>query len=183
MQKILIPAAAIAGVILLVGLIVATGGSPDPGSGKVAPEPKAPGGAKTLGTVPMDASGMSDAVPPLSAAEWKDIGGGLKIWDVKDGSDEGTVESTDQVSMHYIGWRATDGGVFDASTRRNEPLTASMTGGLIKGWLQGVPGMKIGGIRRLFIPSVLGYAGQPKDGIPPNTDLVFEVKLLRIIRK
>lgn len=188
MQKILIPAAAIAGVILLVGLIIATGSSePGGGSGKTAPEPKAPPGAKTFGTVPMDASGMSapeaSALPPSAAPEWKEIGDGVKIWDVKVGEDDGVAEVTDTPIMHYTGWRATDGYVFDSSVKKGEPLNYALKD-LVKGWQKGVPGMKPGGIRRLFIPSALGYGAQGSgSGIPPNTDLVFEMKLLRIVRK
>lgn len=188
MQKILIPAAAIAGVILLVGLIIATGNSDGGGDpNKKAPEPKTPPGAKTLGSGPMDAAGMSapepSALPPSAAPEWKEIGDGVKIWDVKVGEEDGTCEASDTPIMHYIGWRANDGFVFDNSVKRNEPLNMALSG-LIRGWQKGVPGMKPGGIRRLFIPSALGYgAGGGGKDIPPNTDLVFEMKLLRIVRK
>lgn len=187
MQKILIPAAAIAGVILLVGLIIATGNSDGGGDGKKAPEPKAPPGAKTFGSVPMDATGMSatdpSGLPPSAAPEWKEIGNGVKIWDVKVGEDDGVCEAADTPIMHYIGWRANDGFVFDNSVKRNEPLNLPLSR-LVQGWQKGVPGMKPGGIRRLFVPSALGYGpgGQGRD-IPPNTDLVFEMKLLRIVRQ
>jgi len=182
MQKILIPAAAIAGVILLVGLIIATGGSQKPNLGKVAPEPKAPPGVKVFGDGPMDATGMSTAAPSTSAAEWKDIGGGLKIWDVKAGDGEAAVVS-DTPIMHYIGWRATDGVEFDSSVNKGVPLDMPLSQ-LIPGWQKGVPGMKPGGIRRLYIPAALGY-GERGSGekIPPNTDLLFEMKLLRVQRK
>lgn len=181
MQKILIPAAAIAGVILLVGLIVATGGSEKPNLGKVAPEPTAPPGVKVFGDGPMDATGMSTSAPSASAAEWKDIGGGLKIWDVKVGDGEEAVVS-DTPIMHYIGWRAADGGEFDSSVNKGVPLDMPLSQ-LIAGWKQGVPGMKPGGIRRLYVPSALGYGPNGQGKIPPNADLLFEMKLLRIHRK
>lgn len=187
MQKILIPAAAVAGVILLVGLIIATGSSEPGGDGKKAPEPKAPPGAKTFGSGPMDASGMSatdaSGLPPSAAPEWKEIGDGVKIWDVKVGEDDGVAELGDTPIMHYTGWRANDGFVFDSSVKKGEPLNMPLSD-LIKGWQKGVPGMKPGGIRRLFIPSALGYGPRGSgSSIPPNTDLVFEMKLLRIVRK
>jgi len=182
MQKLLIPAAAIAGVILLVGLIIATGGSEKPNLGKRAPEPKAPPGVKMLGTGPMDATGMTTSLPPLDAPEWTDIGGGLKSWDVKVGDEEGVLETSDKVHCHYIGWRK-DGVSFDGSVARGEPADFPLNG-VIQGWTKGLPGMKPGGIRRLFIPAPLAYGTQQKgDKIPPNSDLVFEVKLLRIERK
>lgn len=182
MQKILVPAAAIAGVILLVGLIIATGGSQKPNLGKRAPDPKAAPGVKLIGTGPMDATGMNTALPPLDAPEWNDIGGGLKVWDVKVGDEEGVLEPSDRVYCHYIGWRK-DGVTFDSSVDRGEPADFGLNG-VIQGWTKGLPGMKPGGIRRLLIPSGLAYGAQQKgDKIPPNSDLVFEVKLLRIERK
>jgi FKBP-type peptidyl-prolyl cis-trans isomerase len=116
-------------------------------------------------------------LPDLNAKEWKKLGDkGLEIWDVKEGTGE-AVKAGERVTVHYTGW-LTDGKQFDSSVG-GEPATFPLTR-VIKGWTDGIPGMKPGGIRRLKIPSELGYgkAGAGSD-IPPNATLVFEVQLIK----
>lgn len=84
-----------------------------------------------------------------------------------------------QVSVHYTGWLTT-GEKFDSSLDRGTPFQFALGGGqVIKGWDQGVAGMKIGGKRKLTIPPELGYGARGAgSAIPPNATLVFEVELL-----
>jgi peptidylprolyl isomerase len=84
------------------------------------------------------------------------------------------------ITVNYVGELYHGGKIFDASWKRGEPSTFSLeTGKLIKGWTQGIPGMKVGGRRELIIPAALAYGsrGSPPS-IPPNEPLVFVIDLL-----
>ncbi len=85
------------------------------------------------------------------------------------------------VNVHYTGW-LTDGTKFDSSLDRGKPFSFRLGSGMvIKGWDQGVAGMKVGGKRKLTIPADLGYGARGAGGaIPPNATLVFEVELLGV---
>jgi FKBP-type peptidyl-prolyl cis-trans isomerase len=105
---------------------------------------------------------------------------GLKYEDLTEGTGaEATAGQT--VSVHYTGW-LTDGQKFDSSKDRNDPFAFVLGGGMvIKGWDEGVQGMKVGGVRKLTIPPQLGYGVRGAGGvIPPNATLVFEVELLDV---
>lgn len=98
---------------------------------------------------------------------------GVKVWDVTAGN--GTAITTGSTfTAKYTGY-LTNGTVFDSGTLNQTVLSTS---NLIPGFVSGLDGMKVGGTRRIFIPSALAYGGQTKPGIPANSDLVFEVQLL-----
>ena len=90
-------------------------------------------------------------------------------------------ESGDDVVVHYVGW-LTNGQQFDSSRARRDPLDFALgAGDVIKGWDQGITGMKVGGKRKLTIPAALAYGDQGCGGvIPPHATLVFEVELLEV---
>lgn len=107
----------------------------------------------------------------------------IKIEVLKSGSGPET-QIDDVITVHYIG-TLVNGAKFDSSYDRGEPFTFELgSGQVIKGWDQGLVGMKIGEKRRLTIPPELGYgaAGTPDGQIPPNAILVFEVELLKITK-
>ncbi|MGH7196594.1 MAG: FKBP-type peptidyl-prolyl cis-trans isomerase [Candidatus Saccharimonadales bacterium] len=89
------------------------------------------------------------------------------------------VKPGDQVRVHYKGTVAQTGVKFDSSYDRGEPITFGLNE-VIAGWSEGVPGMKVGGKRRLIVPSDKAYGQQELPGIPANSDLVFEVELIAI---
>ncbi|HEY7238344.1 MAG TPA: FKBP-type peptidyl-prolyl cis-trans isomerase [Burkholderiales bacterium] len=92
-----------------------------------------------------------------------------------------TAKAGQDVVVHYVGWLS-DGTQFDSSRARRDPLDFALgAGDVIKGWDEGLPGMKVGGKRRLTIPPELAYGDQGLAGIiPPRATLVFEVELLNI---
>jgi peptidylprolyl isomerase len=110
------------------------------------------------------------------------ITSGLIIEDLKEGTGA-EIKVGDTIKMHYVG-TLQDGTKFDSSYDRNEPFPTKIgVGQVIKGWDDGVPGMKIGGKRRLIIPSDLAYGSRGAGGvIPPNATLIFEVEAIDIIK-
>ena len=105
---------------------------------------------------------------------------GLKYVELKEGTGERAREG-DTVSVHYTGWLK-DGKKFDSSVDRGEPFTVKIGAGrVIKGWDEGLQGIRVGGKRKLIIPPELGYGERGAGGvIPPNAELIFEIELINI---
>ncbi len=105
---------------------------------------------------------------------------GLKYVDQVAGTGDVAVAGK-TVSVHYTGWLE-NGKKFDSSVDRGQPFSFPLGAGrVIKGWDEGVQGMKVGGKRKLTIPSDLGYGSRGAGGvIPPNATLIFDVELLGV---
>jgi protein-disulfide isomerase len=142
-----------------------------PGQTGALPLPPSPE-PKTAAVLPPAAKAPSIVVPPaLPAGLAKDVATGSGA----------PVKAGDKVSVHYTG-TLTDGKVFDSSRTHGSPFTFTVGAGqVIKGWDQGLVGMKVGGKRTLTLPPDLGYGarGAPP-AIPPNATLVFEIELLKV---
>ncbi|EGF33877.1 FKBP-type peptidyl-prolyl cis-trans isomerase [Oxalobacteraceae bacterium IMCC9480] len=113
------------------------------------------------------------------------LASGLQYKDTQVGTGE-EAKAGDHVSVHYTGWLqkadGTAGSKFDSSKDRNDPFNFPLGAGhVIKGWDEGVQGMKVGGARTLVIPASLGYGARGAGGaIPPNATLIFDVELLGV---
>ncbi len=109
---------------------------------------------------------------------------GLQYLDTVEGTGAEAVAGN-RVKVHYTGWLYNDdtqGAKFDSSKDRGDPFAFSLGAGMvIKGWDEGVAGMKVGGARTLIIPAALGYGARGAGGvIPPNATLKFDVELLGV---
>lgn len=103
----------------------------------------------------------------------------LQSIDVKEGTGA-IVPAGATITAHYTGALCKDGTIFQSSHDFGDPISFPLDG-VIKGWTEGVPGMKVGGIRRLVIPAAMAYGAQsPSADIPPNSDLVFDIELVAI---
>jgi FKBP-type peptidyl-prolyl cis-trans isomerase len=105
---------------------------------------------------------------------------GLEYWDIKVGTGK-TAEKGSTVTVNYTGW-LTNGKMFDSSVGK-APFTVDNLGNapVIKGWNEGIVGMKVGGKRQLRIPGDLAYGSQGYPGvIPPNATLIFDVEVLNV---
>ena len=90
------------------------------------------------------------------------------------------VQPNDTITAHYTGALAKNGIIFESSHDYGNPATFGLNQ-VIQGWQKGVPGMKVGGMRRLIIPSELAYGSvRASKNIPPNSDLVFDIELIDV---
>ena len=123
---------------------------------------------------------------PTSPSGIPTAGASFSTVDLKIG-DGDTVSSGDRIEVWYTGWlyvKASPdnnkGSSFDSNRDRTLFRYIVGTGHVIEGWDQGVPGMKVGGIRRLIIPPELGYGSDGQAPIPPNATLIFEIEVVTV---
>jgi len=131
-------------------------------------------------TVHKSAAQPSTAAPTKVTGDGVRTESGLLYWDIKVGTGD-EAKNGDHVRVHYTGW-FTSGKKFDSSVDAHQPYEFTIgKGEVIKGWDEGVAGMKVGGKRQLRIPPELAYgeAGY-KSIIPPNATLIFDVQLLAV---
>ena len=155
---------------LLIIAAISTGVSGMIACTKSSTEPAQQTGATTANTT----------APAAQTAAESTAATALKMEDLKVGTGAEAVAGK-TVSVHYTGW-LTDGKKFDSSLDRGQPFEFQLGAGqVIQGWDKGVAGMKVGGKRKLTIPSDMGYGARGAGGvIPPNATLVFEVELLGV---
>ncbi len=107
--------------------------------------------------------------------------GALQKIDLQEGSGA-EVKVGDTIEVDYTGAVAATGTIFQSSLDNGQPATLTLAeGSIIKGWVDGIPGMKEGGKRRIIIPAVDAYGENPPSGIPANADLVFDVTVYAIV--
>lgn len=159
---------------LLIIAAISTGVSGMIACTKSSTEPAQQTGATTANTTAPAAQTAAESTAESTAAT------ALKMEDLKVGTGAEAVAGK-TVSVHYTGW-LTDGKKFDSSLDRGQPFEFQLGAGqVIQGWDKGVAGMKVGGKRKLTIPSDMGYGARGAGGvIPPNATLVFEVELLGV---
>ncbi len=121
---------------------------------------------------PLEGTKLKDFTPIESVAELKSI-------DTVEGTGQQVQEGA-TITAHYTGALVKNGTIFQSSHDFGSPATFGLDQ-VIAGWTQGVPGMKVGGTRRLIIPAEQAYGAQsPSANIPPNSDLVFDIELVSI---
>jgi FKBP-type peptidyl-prolyl cis-trans isomerase len=137
------------------------------------------GGDSTTETLGLGPDLNSTAPRTVADSDFTTSPTGLKFHDFVAGTgDEASFGLI--ATVHYTGW-LTNGSKFDSSLDRNDPFAFRVgVGGVIRGWDEGVAGMRVGGKRQLVIPPALAYGASGTGSIPPNSTLVFEIELLRV---
>lgn len=121
---------------------------------------------------PLEGTQLASFTPGQAVSE-------LQIIDIQEGNGE-TVQEGATIEAHYTGALVNNGVIFQSSHDFGDPVTFGLNQ-VIKGWTLGVPGMKVGGVRRLIIPAAQAYgSSSPSPNIPANSDLVFDIELVSI---
>jgi FKBP-type peptidyl-prolyl cis-trans isomerase len=148
------------------------------------PKPAEPTKAEAPKVEPAKSAAPAKNEPKAAAPKETTLGSGLKMTDHKEGQGE-AVKTGNRIAVHYTGWlyeNGKRGAKFDSSVGK-EPFVFTVGSGVIRGWSEGVVGMKPGGKRELIIPSDLAYGPGGAGGvIPPNATLDFEIELLQILQ-
>jgi peptidylprolyl isomerase len=123
-------------------------------------------------SIPLEGTKLANFMPISTVPE-------LQIIDVMEGTGDIVPENA-TITAHYTGALCKDGTIFQSSHDFGKPVTFGLNQ-VIAGWTKGVPGMKVGGTRRLIIPSAMAYGSvRAAANIPPNSDLVFDIELVSI---
>jgi len=127
--------------------------------------------------------GKESTAGEKAPAEKVTLPSGVAYQDLVVGTGAQEVKAGNTITCHATGW-LTNGTKFWSSHDSGRPASFPLRnpGGVIQGWVDGIPGMRVGGTRKLWIPAALGYGARGKGPIPPNSDLVFEVELISIDR-
>jgi FKBP-type peptidyl-prolyl cis-trans isomerase len=127
-----------------------------------------------------DANGLTTVSPLANDPHFQTLPSGVKIWDVQVGS--GATATSTSGTVYYAGFLASGGTEFDSSAQHGNTGGSGglSVSGTIPGFMDGVAGMQVGGIRNVFIPAALAYGNNPPPGIPVNADLIFQIKLLSV---
>jgi peptidylprolyl isomerase len=166
------------GAVAVAGLVGCGGGDAEPAD--------AAAGAETA-TAEATPGALATVVTEYSAelnvnlAEMTKSETGLYTKDILEGTGD-VAKTGDRVRAHYTGWLP-DGTMFDSSMDGDAPIEFGLGAGeLIKGWDEGMVGMKVGGRRRLVIPPGLAYGAAARDPIPAMSTLVFDIELVEIVK-
>jgi FKBP-type peptidyl-prolyl cis-trans isomerase len=121
---------------------------------------------------PLEGTKLANFTPVNSVSE-------LQIIDITEGTGD-VVPANATITAHYTGALCKDGTIFQSSHDFGKPISFGLNQ-VIAGWTKGVPGMKVGGTRRLIIPSAMAYGSvRAAANIPPNSDLVFDIELVAL---
>ncbi len=138
----------------------------------------------TVATVFAQSGKVDTSKPTAVEGAPQKTSSGVLYWEITEGTGD-VAKKGNKVTVDYTGWLE-NGKKFDSSVDRGKPLKFKLASGeVVQGWVDGIPGMKVGGKRQLRVPAKLGYGdrGAGNGLIPPNATLVFDVELLSIDKK